>query len=134
MHIDGGCQCGEIAYEAEVDPDDVSICHCTDCQRLTGTAYRVTVSAPAQRLRITAGEPKLYVKTADSGRRRLQYFCPNCGSPVYTTGEGEDASQIGIRLGTVNQRQELSPRSQIWCSSALRWSQDLRSLPQRNGD
>lgn len=134
MHIDGECQCGQIAYEAEVDPDDVSICHCTDCQRLTGTAYRVSVSAPSERFRIKEGEPKLYVKTADNGHRRLQFFCANCGSPIYTTGEGEDAREVGIRLGTINQRLELSPRSQIWCSSALPWSQDLRSLPQREAE
>ena len=38
MKIDGGCHCGAIAYEAEVDPEKTSICHCTDCQQLTGTA------------------------------------------------------------------------------------------------
>jgi hypothetical protein len=73
----------------------------------------VTVSAPSGRFRITAGKPKLYVRTAENGRRRLQFFCANCGSPIYTTGEAEDARHVGIRLGTVNQRQELSLRSQI---------------------
>lgn len=70
MHIDGECQCGQVTYEADIEPGEVSICHCTDCQRLTGTAYRVTVSAPRKRFHITSGEPKLYVKTADNGRRR----------------------------------------------------------------
>ena len=46
MHIDGGCHCGFIKYEAEIDPNAVRICHCTDCQTLTGSAYRVTVAAP----------------------------------------------------------------------------------------
>jgi hypothetical protein len=53
MHIDGACQCGKITYAAEVDPQDVAICHCTDCQRLTGTAYRVTVSPQRCRFHIT---------------------------------------------------------------------------------
>jgi hypothetical protein len=48
MHIDGECQCGQVTYEADIEPGEVSICHCRDCQRLTGTAYRVTVSAPAR--------------------------------------------------------------------------------------
>ena len=43
MHIDGACHCGGITYEAEIDPDRVGVCHCNDCQRLTGTAYRVSV-------------------------------------------------------------------------------------------
>jgi hypothetical protein len=134
MNINGSCHCGQITYDAEVDPAEVSICHCTDCQRLTGTAYRVTISAPADRFRITAGEPNVYVKIADNGRRRMQFFCSNCGSPIYTTGEGEDAKQVGIRLGTVNQRRDLNPRSQIWCSSELPWSRNLDSLPRENGD
>ncbi|ASY71358.1 GFA family protein [Sinorhizobium fredii] len=134
MHIDGQCHCGCVTYEAEIDPEDVSICHCTDCQRLTGSAYRVTAGAPRASFRLTGGEPKLYVKTAENGRKRLQFFCPHCGSPVYTTGTDEDAEEIGIRVGTINQRQELQPRSQIWCSSALPWVGDIGALPGRPQD
>ncbi|MGY5803663.1 GFA family protein [Rhizobium sp. LEGMi12c] len=46
VHIDGRCHCGFVSYKAEIDPEWVSICHCKDCQRLTGTAYRVTVDVP----------------------------------------------------------------------------------------
>lgn len=134
MLIDGACQCGGITYEAEVDPGRVGICHCTDCQRLTGTAYRVSIITESDKFRILSGEPKRYVKTADNGRRRLQFFCPDCGSPIYTTGEGEDAEEIGIRVGTVNQRRELKPTSQIWCSSALPWVRDIRGVPGRPGE
>lgn len=134
MRIDGQCHCGHVTYEAEIDPDDVSICHCTDCQQLTGSAYRVTASTPRTSFRLTRAEPKLYVKIAENGRRRLQFFCPECGSPIYTTGTGEDAEEIGIRLGTINQRRELAPRSQIWCSSALPWIGDVGKLPGRPRD
>ena len=134
MHIDGQCHCGFVTYEAEIDPEGVSICHCTDCQRLTGSAYRVTAGAPRSAFRLTGGEPKLYVKIADNGRKRLQFFCPHCGSPVYTTGTDEDAEKIGIRVGTINQRRELKPGSQIWCSSALPWIGDIGALPGRPRD
>jgi hypothetical protein len=134
MHIDGRCHCGQVAYLAQIDPNEVSICHCTDCQRLTGSAYRVTVSALRENFRITIGEPKVYVKIAKNGRRRLQYFCANCGSPIYTTGELDDAGKVGIRLGTINQRTELKPRSQFWCASQLSWTQDIRALPRQDGD
>ena len=46
MKIDGGCHCGNITYEAEVDPERVSICHCTDCQQLTGSAFRTSIPVP----------------------------------------------------------------------------------------
>ena len=76
MHIEGGCHCGYITYEAEVDPDAVGICHCTDCQTLTGTAFRTTVPAPKAGFKILTGQPKIYVKTAESGNKRAHAFCP----------------------------------------------------------
>ncbi len=134
MYIDGACHCGQVRYQAEVDPGEITICHCTDCQRLTGSAYRITITALRENFQITSGDPKEYVKIADNGCRRTQFFCPNCGSPIYTTGELGDAEQVGIRLGTIHQRQELKPRAQFWCSSSLSWAQDLRALPCHDGD
>ena len=43
MKIDGGCHCGYIAYEAEADPAKAMICHCTDCQTLSGSAFRTVL-------------------------------------------------------------------------------------------
>src|ERR687884_87644 len=85
MKIDGSCHCGAIRYEAEIDPDRASICHCTDCQALTGSAFRVTVATPEDKFRLTAGQPRTYVKSADSGARRIQAFCGDCGSPIFAT-------------------------------------------------
>jgi hypothetical protein len=134
MQIDGRCHCGYVRYEAEIDPDTVSICHCTDCQQLTGSAYRVTARARAEDVRLTANQPKTYRKYGDSGRPRLQYFCPECGSSLFVTGEGEAAAVWGIRVGTITQRRELSPKRQKWCSSALPWVDDIASLPRTEGD
>ena len=61
MKIDGSCHCGAIRYEAEIDPGDVSICHCVDCQKLTGSAFRLTVAGKEENFRLTAGTPKVYV-------------------------------------------------------------------------
>src|SRR5678816_4796018 len=99
MHIDGRCHCGFITYEAEVDPAKVSICHCTDCQTLTGSAYRVTVPAPKDSFRLLTGKPKVYVKTAESGTRRAHGFCPECGTPIYATAV-TDPQSYGLRVGT----------------------------------
>lgn len=129
MRIDGGCHCGAITYEAEIDPEIISICHCTDCQALTGTAYRVTALTGREQFTIVRGTPKAYHKTGSSGAIRLQMFCGDCGSPLYATGPGEAAARIGIRVGTINQRQQLSPKMQKWCGSALPWSLNIKDLP-----
>jgi hypothetical protein len=134
MRIDGGCHCGAVFYEAEIDPELVSICHCTDCQTLTGSAYRVTVLTRRDSIRMTGEAPKIYVKTGENGRKRLQYFCPHCGSPLFTTGEGADAETWGIRWGSIRQRRELAPRRQIWCRSAAPWIAHLSALPGRETD
>ncbi len=129
MHIDGGCHCGFITYEAEVDPDTVGICHCTDCQTLTGSAFRVTVRASGDSFRLLSGQPKTYVKTAESGNQRVHAFCPECGTPVYATNAGNPQS-YGIRVGTTRQRRELRPSRQGWCRSALDWAMNFESVPQ----
>lgn len=129
MRITGQCHCGFVTYEADIDPEKVSICHCTDCQRLTGTAYRVSVSTPSDQFRILRGRPKLYVKIGDNGAKRLQFFCSDCGSPLYTTGEGADAQEVGIRFGSIDKRRNLTPVSQSWCRSALPWVDNIGDLP-----
>lgn len=88
MQIDGQCHCGLVTYRAEIDPQLVSICHCTDCQMLTGSPYRVTVICSAGQVHITGAAPKIYARTGDNGRTRFQHFCAECGSPLFTSDEG----------------------------------------------
>ena len=128
MKIDGGCHCGKITYTAEVDPDRVGICHCTDCQTLSGTAFRVSVPAAKEAFHLV-GDLKIYVKTAESGAKRAQAFCPECGTPIYATA-ANDPQVFNIRVGTVRQRAELRPKSQGWYRSAREWVNDLQSMPQ----
>jgi len=131
MKVEGGCHCGRIAYEAEVDPNAVGICHCTDCQTLTGSAYRVSVPAPAASFRLLRGQPKVYIKIADSGSKRAHAFCADCGSPIYAAAP-QDTPTYSLRVGALRQRAELPPRRRIWCRSALPWSLDLVGLPERD--
>src|SRR3954451_10970615 len=85
MKVDGRCHCGEITFEAEVDPDALHICHCTDCQTLSGSAFRANIPAPAEHFVLLSGKPKTYVKTAESGNKRLHAFCGTCGAPIYSS-------------------------------------------------
>ena len=128
MRIEGGCHCGNITYEAEVNPDMVGICHCTDCQTLSGSAFRTVVQARKEAFTLH-GTPKIYVKTAESGNKRAQAFCPECGTPLYATS-ASDPQLFGIRVGTARQRAELRPKRQIWCRSAQGWVTDLDSIPR----
>jgi hypothetical protein len=131
MHVDGRCHCGLVTYEAEIDPQAVSVCHCTDCQSLTGSPYRVTVICTGEQIRMTGKPPKIYAKTGDNGRTRFQHFCTDCGSPLFTSGEGNEADDWGIRWGSIRQRDRLKPARQIWCRSAVAWINEVAGLPGR---
>jgi hypothetical protein len=131
MRIDGGCHCGRVTYEAEIDERLVGICHCTDCQVFTGSAYSISVPAPKDAFRIR-GETKTDVKTADSGRQRLHAFCPECGTRIYAAAPA-DPKTFNIRLGTIRQRAALRPVVQVWCRSALPWAMELGAVPKIEG-
>ena len=133
MHVDGQCHCGQVTFEAEIDPQAVSICHCTDCQALTGSPYRVTVICCGSQIHIT-GEPRIYAKTGDNGRIRYQHFCGECGSPLFSSGEGEHTDEWGIRWGAIRQRASLRPTRRIWCRSAVPWLNEVAGLPGRPMD
>ena len=128
MKIDGGCHCGLVTYEAEADPDTVAICHCTDCQTLSGSAFRTVVFTRKGTFKLRSGEPKIYVKTGESGAKRQQAFCPECGSPIFSTTTDEGPKVHSIRVGTIRQRAELAPKCQYWFRSAQHWVTSFGSV------
>ena len=129
MKVEGQCHCGHISFEAQIDPNLVRICHCTDCQTLSGSAYRVNVQAPAASFRLLTGQPRIYIKTAESGNQRAQAFCPNCGTAIYSAAPRDTPNYV-LRVGTLKQRSQLQPQRQIWSRSAQPWVKDLRHLQE----
>ena len=133
MQVQGSCHCGNVSYEAEIDPDKVNLCNCTDCQMLTGTAFRVSVRAPRSGFRLLKGELTFYVKTADSGTRRRHCFCPTCGTPIYATADMDDPPTYALRVGCLRQRAMLPPKTRSWLKSALAWAQNVSGIPGVEG-
>jgi hypothetical protein len=134
MHIDGACHCGQISFTAQVDPSRVMVCHCSDCQVLSGAPFRAVVAAAIGQFTVR-GQPKSYIKVAQSGNRRAQVFCPECGTPLYATAP-ENPTSVIIRLGCVKQRAQLKPAVQIWQHSALPWLAELPGIagtPEQQG-
>jgi Glutathione-dependent formaldehyde-activating enzyme len=71
MHIDGACHCGIVSFTAQIDPEKVMICNCTDCQVLSGAPFRTIAPASAESFKLN-GPTKRYVKVAASGTPRAQ--------------------------------------------------------------
>lgn len=134
MKVNGSCHCGAVSFTALIDPSRVMVCHCTDCQILSGAPFRAVVAAPIETLALS-GAVKSYVKVAESGNRRAQVFCPECATPLYATAP-ENPTSVVIRLGCVEQKAQLKPSVQIWQHSALPWLADLQNIsgtPEQQG-
>ena len=129
MRVTGSCHCGALTYEAELNLENVVICHCTDCQRLSGSAFRTVAMTESGAFKFLTGKPKTYVKSGDSGQKRVQTFCPDCGSPIYSTSVGEGPKVYGVRLGTVDQRDQIVPNKQKWIGSSHSWTQEISLIP-----
>ena len=133
MHIDGGCHCGNITYQAEADPDRVAVCHCTDCQVMSGAPYNAVIMVAADGFTLKSGSPKMYVKTAESGNPRAQMFCADCGTRLWATSVDTPADGtpqiLNLRLGAVRQRAEITPKIQVWHRSAMPWTTHLADIP-----
>jgi hypothetical protein len=135
MKVEGACHCGDITFTADVDPESARICHCTDCQTLSGSAFRMVVITRPGTFELRSGAPTTYVKTtAESGTPREHGFCPRCGTPIYATSIGPEPKAYGLRTGAIRQRLELSPKLQIWSRSRAGWLDGLHAMTSLEKD
>lgn len=79
---EASCACGQLRITAQGEPVRISVCHCIDCQRRTGSAFGVQARFPDDAVNIK-GQATRYIRVADSGRQLSYFFCPECGSTVY---------------------------------------------------
>ena len=117
----GGCLCGAIRYSIDAPLAELRECHCTDCQRASGSHGAVVAFVRAQNFKLVRGMPKRYAKKADSGRTLFRYFCGDCGSPLYSHRETMP-EVIGVRAGTLDDPSPLRITGHIWTKSAAPWS------------
>ena len=132
MLIHGQCHCGAVAFEAEVDPNTARICHCTDCQSSSGSLFRANIVAQDGTFRLVKGTPKAYVKTAESGNKRAQAFCENCGSGLYSKHPVDPTGYV-LRIGAIAERASFRPSRQIWCRSMVPWGAEVPGLARSVG-
>jgi hypothetical protein len=114
----GGCDCGNIRYEASGEPVRTQICHCDDCRRSGGSAFATNVFVNAEDFRLIKGEPCEYFWNANSGNRRGRAFCRDCGSSLYVWNEARPHLR-GIRIGTIDDASFVKPWAHVWVSRAL---------------
>jgi hypothetical protein len=116
----GGCQCGNIRYEIVGTPKALVVCHCTDCQRQSGSAFGMTLLVNEGDFRLTQGEVKTYASTSAAGRGKLGAFCPECGTRIYHKPDWRKG-KISVKPGTLDDTSWLKPEMHLWTSSKQGW-------------
>jgi len=120
LPLTGGCQCGALRYEIRAEPLTVYVCHCTECQRQSGSAFGMSVMVPRPALVYTKGNPRRWKRTADSGRTIESDMCELCGvRPVNHPGANDKVSIV--KPGTFDDARWLHPIGHIWTGSAQPW-------------
>lgn len=120
LPMTGGCLCGAVRYEVSAPLTSVIACHCTHCRRISGAGSSHNAPVLASGFRITAGTPKRYVDTADSGNKLYRFFCPECGSSLYSQRE-KVPEMLTLKVGTLDDASRLELVMNIWTDSALPW-------------
>jgi hypothetical protein len=118
MPLTGGCLCGAVRYEIAEPLRSASYCHCTRCQRRTGTAASANGSVAPGALRVNAGEE--LVGSWDPGDGgSLKCFCTRCGGAVWSHNPATGA--YGIRLGTLDHDPGIRPQYHQFVAYAVPW-------------
>jgi hypothetical protein len=125
MKIEGGCLCGKVRYSGEAEPIFVGVCHCTNCQKSSGTAFNAVIAVPKPAVSLI-GTVSTYEGKGDTGNSTYRRFCPACGSPV-TEEAAVMADVVMIPIGTLDDAGAVQPAMQIYCDSALRRGETRRS-------
>ncbi len=115
----GGCLCGQIRYTLKSAPALTVVCHCTHCQKASGSAFSTNLVVPRADLDI-AGDLAAYDDTADSGNILKRSFCPKCGSSIMSESSGRPGVAV-LKAGTLDDPSGVKPAMQIWTSSAQPW-------------
>jgi hypothetical protein len=123
LPLTGGCQCGKLRYEISEAPLSTYTCHCTDCQRITGSAFSLAIIVPDNAFRLTAGEPRPIERIADSGRVNVRLLCPDCGCWISGIGRpGETGEMVRrVRAGTLDDTSWLRPTVHFFIRRKQPW-------------
>ncbi|GLR48254.1 GFA family protein [Sphingomonas astaxanthinifaciens] len=119
------CRCGQLVAIASGDPVRVSVCHCRNCQKRTGSAFAAQARWPGDRVAIS-GSSGTFEKAGDSGSTATFHFCPECGSDVYFVNGGSSvhvavADSIAIPIGAFDDPSFATPQFSVWESRKHEW-------------
>jgi hypothetical protein len=118
--LTGGCTCGAVRYRLATPPMFVNCCHCTECQRQTGSAFVINAVMETDRIAVTAGTPAAIATPTTSGNPHDIYRCPTCQIALWSD-YGRRPNLRFVRVATLDNPAALPPDAHIFTSTALPW-------------
>ncbi len=122
----GGCQCGSVRYRLDGAPLALAVCHCTECQRQSGSAFGMSLAVPTGAFKLLSGALKTFEVRCDSGRIKTCAFCPECGTRIYH----QTPSGMSVKAGTLDDTSRLKPDSHYWTMRKQPWVIIPDGVPQ----
>ena len=117
----GRCACGEVRYRMNSRPMIVHACHCTECQRLSGSAFAINALVEADQLDVLAGRPEAVPVKGTSGKLQTIMRCPDCRVALWSHYPGAGPRIAFVRVGTLDEPNRLPPDVHIYTSTRLPW-------------
>jgi hypothetical protein len=128
--ITGRCLCGGVTYSAEAEPIVQAVCHCTDCQRQTGSPFTVFVGVPRSAFKVEGDTIASFATTGvDHGGDTQRHFCSTCGSPIFSFSPLAPDVAL-IKAGSLDDSSWVEPAAEFWTSSAQTWSPHFEQAVQ----
>ncbi|THX68864.1 hypothetical protein D6D05_09250 [Aureobasidium pullulans] len=134
----GSCFCKKIQLELSGEPHAIALCHCTDCRKISGSVYTLNFIVSTADLKISGSSPAENPKTSDSGKKYVNYFCKDCGSPLYG-GAVDESGQLQtavVRAGCFDDLEVLKgkkPSVEIYTEQRMEWILPVEGAAQFEG-
>ncbi len=120
--LTGGCLCGGVRYSADAEPVVQGVCHCTDCQRQTGSPFTVFVGVPSDAFTVEGDTLRSFTTIGEDHEGATERnFCSACGAPVFSTSALAPGVAL-IKAGSLDDASWLEPAMEFFMSSAQPWS------------
>ena len=116
----GGCQCGAVRYRFSAEPLTLYLCHCTECQKQSSSAFGMSLWLRREDLEFLSGALKFWQRGSDSGGIAVCAFCPDCGTRLYHA-DSHDSEIVSLKAGSLDDPSWLRPAGHIWTRSAQPW-------------
>ena len=107
--LEGSCQCGEVQYQIKGEPLVLYRCHCTECQKQSGSGFGMSMWVRNDDFKILRGSLKHFQRTADSGGKMECFFCGNCGVRIFHKTLNIKQDFIVLKPGTLHNTKHFNP-------------------------